>query len=351
MFVSDAATVAMMIPVGMSLGSFVRGVTGVADTQKSNFGALLALSALYGAEAGGTATIAGIPHNALAVALLERFTGRALGWFEWMFAGVPLFVTTMIAFYFLLVWFLPPEVKTVPGGLEFIEEERRKLGPLSAGEKATLFVFAAMVILFTLPTVVRLVLGRSHPLAQWASQGLSLWVVPPVIMLLLFSTPVSWREGKFILTWREAVQNSPWGIMILCTGAVAITDALVGFGFVEYAGGLVSRLDLGRYSLPFVASAIVAVSTNLISGVAATSFFGTILIPTAQQVGFNPASMAMLIPNVALGVMVPWAGAAAGTAFATGEIDMKNMIRIGVVCTVAMVVIRAGVHILLAPYL
>jgi len=89
----------------------------------------------------------------------------------------------------------------------------------------------------------------------------------------------------------------------------------------------------------------------VISGTAATTFFGSILIPAAQQIGWNPASMAMLIPNVALGFMLPWAGAAAGTAFATGELDMKNMIRIGAVSTVAVVVIRAGLHILLAPYL
>ncbi len=81
MIVSDAATVAMMIPVAVSLVAFIRSVQPEGQTGKSNFGAFLVLGALYGSVAGGTATIAGIPHNALSVALLEQFTGRALGWF------------------------------------------------------------------------------------------------------------------------------------------------------------------------------------------------------------------------------------------------------------------------------
>ena len=351
MVVSDAASVAMMIPVGISLGAFVRTITGTGSLVKSNFAAFLALGALYGAEAGGTATIAGIPHNALAVALLEQLTGRTLGWFNWMFAGVPIFITVLIAFYFILRWFLPPEVRAIPGGQEFIRKEREKLGPFTAGERATLFVFLVMIFLFTFPTLLSLTLEAGHPVLAWSRQALSIWVVPPTIMLLLFSTPVNWKKGEFVLTWREAVEHSPWGIMILCTTAVAVTNALVDFGLIEYAGRLMAGLGLSKFSLPYVSAAIVAVSTNMISGTAATTLFGSILIPAAQEIGFNPASMAMLIPNVALGIMLPWAGAGAGTAFATGEIDMKNMIRIGVISTVVLVFLKATIHILLSPYL
>ena len=50
---------------------------------------------------------------------------------------------------------------------------------------------------------------------------------------------------------------------------------------------------------------LVAIGTNFFPGTAATSFFSSILIPAAQQIGFNPASMAMLIPNIATGVIFP----------------------------------------------
>jgi sodium-dependent dicarboxylate transporter 2/3/5 len=349
--VSDAATVAMMMPVGISVVLFAKKVLKIPATAKSNFGAFLALAALYGAEAGGTATIAGIPHNKLSVDLLEELTGRTLGWFEWMKVGVPITIVTLIMFYFILRYFFPPEFREIPGGEEFLHQEKEKLGPLNRGEKATLFVFAVMVALFTIPTVFQFIFGPTHPITRWGDVGLSLNVVPPLLIVLLLATPVNWEEAEFVLDWKDALVNSPWDIMLLCASATGMVGVLVDFGLAESLGNVVQNLGLGVHSLPFVSAAIVALSTNIMSGTAATTFFGSILIPAAQQIGWNPASMAVLIPNVALGVAMPWAGAAAGTAFATGEIEMKAMIRIGFIATASFVVTRAIIHILMAPYL
>lgn len=349
-FISNAATVAMMMPVGISLVSFVRAIAGISPTKKSNLGAMMALGALYGAVAGGTASMMGTPYNALSVDLMQTLTGRAVGFFSWMGACMPIFLVSLFIFYIILRLFLPPEITRIPGGEEFIQREREKMGSLTPGERATLFVFLVMVSLFTLPTLIDLTLGPEHSLAIWADTALSIWIVPPTVLLLLFSTPVNWRKAEFVLTWREAVEHAPWNIMILCTGAVAVTSALVEFGFVEFAKTWVAGLGLGNYSLPLVSSILVALATNFLSGTAATALFGTILIPASQQIGFNAFSMAMLIPNVATGIILPWAGATAGTAFATGEVDMKNMIRVGAVATIVFSLLVAGIHTLLAPF-
>ena len=349
--ISDAATVAMMIPVGVSLAGYVRSVAGLAPTQKSNLGALLALGAMYASAAGGLATIAGVPYSALSISLLENFTGRTLGWFNWMLAGVPVSLTSLVVFYFLLRRFLPPEITSMPGGREHLLRERAKLGPISRGEIGTLFVFLTMVILFISPPLIRFLLGAENPAARWVGATVSIWIVPIVVLLLLFCTPTAWRKGEFLLSWREAVAHSPWSIMILCTAAVAMTDQLVEFGFVELAGGFIGNLGMGPTTLPFVAAYLMGFGTNLFSGTAATTFLGSILIPASQQVGFNPASMAMIIPNLGVGLMVPWSGAVAGAAFATGEIEMRMMLRIGAVATVLFAFLVAIIHILLAPIL
>ena len=351
MFISDAATVAMMMPVGISLVSFVRTIAGIAPSQKSKLGTFMALGCLYGSVAGGTVTVMGAPYNALSVDLLQRLAGREFGFFNWMMAGVPIFLVTLIAFYLVLCLFLRPEISQIPGGREFIQGERGKLGPLSAGERATLFVFLAMVFLFTLPTLIKLTLGPEHPIAEWAETGLPIWIVPPTVIMLLFCTPVNWRKGEFVLTWREVVQHAPWDIMILCAGAVGVTAALTEFGFVKFAEGLIAGMGLGRYSLPVVTALLVGGGTNFLSGTAATALFGTILLPASQQIGFNAASMAMLIPNMATGIILPWSGATAATAFASGEVEMKEMIRIGAVATLVFAVLVTGIHTLLAPIL
>jgi sodium-dependent dicarboxylate transporter 2/3/5 len=350
MFISDAATVAIMIPVAISLVAFVRPLLPE-GTSRSNFGAFLSLGALYGAVAGGTATIMGIPHNALALTILERLTGRSLGFFEWMQAGLPVFIVMLLISYAVLSWFLPLEFQRVPGGIEFLRRERAKLGPVSGAEKSTVFVFAMMVCLFVTPTLLGLILGSGHPVSAWSNRALNVNVVPPLVILLLFLTPIDWRNRQFVLSWRDAAANSPWDIMLLTTAAAGVVNVLVDFKFVELAGGIVLDLGLGPLSLPIVAAYTVAFATNVISGVAATAFFSGIFIPAAQEVGWNPASMAILIANGAVGVALPWAGASVGTAFATRQLDMKQMVAIGLVTTALFAASTTLVHLLVAPFL
>lgn len=159
----------------------------------------------------------------------------------------------------------------------------------------------------------------------------------------------AWRERT--LVWRDAVEHAPWNIMLLCTGALAMTSALSEFGFMEFMKGRLEGVGVGPAGLPFVIATVVGTSTNVISGLAATSLFCGIFIPLAVEVGFNPASAAMLVPNNALGVVFPWAGAAAGTAFATGYIDMKDMMKAGVFATLALAVITALFHLAFSPFL
>ena len=351
MFISDAASVAMMMPVGISLVAYVRTVGGISPSQKTNLGTFMSLACLYGAVAGGTATLVGTPYNVLSVGLLQTLIGQDLGFFDWMKVGVPVWITSLGMFYLVLCLFLRPEVPHLPGGAEFIQQERKKLGPLSSAERATLFVFVSMVTLFILPALISLTLGGEHPLTKWVRVALSIYVVPPAIVLLMFCTPVNWRKSEFLLTWREVTEHAPWNIMLMCASAVGVSVALVEFGFVTFAEGLIAGLGLGPYSLPFVTALLVAVGANMVTASAVTALFGTILTPAAQLIGLNPVSMAILIPQMATGIMLPWSGPAVAIAFASGDAELKDMIRIGAVATALLAILVPGIHTLLAPYL
>jgi di/tricarboxylate transporter len=91
--------------------------------------------------------------------------------------------------------------------------------------------------------------------------------------------------------------------------------------------------------------------TNFMSGVAATALFAGILIPAAAQIGWNAASMAVLLPNVAIGIIAPWAGATSATAFAFGTITLTDMLKTGAIATAVFVLVATTIHILLAPLL
>lgn len=349
MFVSDASTVAMMIPIGMSIVRHVRGISGTAPTGITNFGVFITLGTLYAAVAGGTATMMGVPHNGIAIATLERFAGRQLGFFEWMIVGVPVFLALLATFY-LCLWVLSrPEMSDLPGGEAFLRAERSKLGPMRPDERRVLLVFVAMVALFVLPTLAALVLGSQHAVAVSLTRALPVFVVPPAVLFLLFI--VRSTAGQGLVTWKDAEQQAPWNVMFLIAGALAMTDALTQFGFVELIGGTVKSLGISATQLPYLVATLVAITTNLVSGTAAATLYCTIFIPAAVQIGYSPASIAILIANVAIGVALPWAGATAATAFAGGEVDMRSMVRIGVIATAIFSMIVATIHLLMSGLL
>ncbi|HVL69727.1 MAG TPA: SLC13 family permease [Vicinamibacterales bacterium] len=351
MFVTDTAVIAMLMPIGMALVRHIQAPQAAGAAPATNLAAFMTLATFYGALAGGTATMVGIPHNAIAISLLEDFTGRTLGWFDWMVAGVPVYLALLVSFYLLLWIMVPPEVTHAPGGEAFLREERAKLGPVSSNERRVLGVFAVMVLLFTLPTLVSLALGADHRWTAAVQRALPIWVVPPALMVLLFTVPAAGgRADQALLGWKEAERNTPWNVMILVVGAVAMTEALTKFGFVDFMGGIVRELGLGRTALPYVAGILAAVTTNFISGTAATALYCSIFIPASVSADFNPASMAILIANVCLGLALPWAGAAAATTFSVGQIDMGRMIRVGIPATLIFAIITATIHLLMAPF-
>jgi solute carrier family 13 (sodium-dependent dicarboxylate transporter), member 2/3/5 len=342
-FVSDAATIAMTIPIGMAI---VRHT--MPQGERKQFAAFMTLATLYAAIAGGTATIIGVPHNAIVMAALQRLTGQQLGFFEWMKIGIPIFIAFLLIFYVVLWLLLPPEVREVPSGEAFIRAERAKLGPLRPNQRRVLFVFAMMVVLFTLPAVAGLAVGDRAPVTIWLNRALNVWVIPPAVMFLLFVVRSADNPSTGLLTWKDAEQQSPWNAMLLVTGAVAMTDALSQFGFVEFMGNIVRNLGITPTALPYVAAWSTAVTTNFMSGTATAALFCNFFIPAAVQIGYNPASIAILIANVALGMVVPWAGATAVTTFTAGEIDIKQMIRVGIVATAVYTTIAATIHLMMA---
>jgi di/tricarboxylate transporter len=165
------------------------------------------------------------------------------------------------------------------------------------------------------------------------------------VLFLLFTIPSSEEKSGALLSWRDAEQHGPWNSMFLVGGAVAMTDALTQFGFADAVGRAVSNLGIAAAMLPYVAAAAAGIATNFISG---TALFGSIFVPAAQQIGFNPASMAILLGHVGVGLIFPWAGATSATTFAAGDVGMARMIRIGIVATAILIVLVATIHLMMA---
>ncbi|MBB0990574.1 SLC13 family permease, partial [Dietzia sp. SLG510A3-3B2-2] len=180
MWVSNTATAVMMLPIGVSvlmlaseLGGKDRaggnGSAGGNDDEdaiprmdsssdprseqvkqaviRSNFGTALMLGIAYAASVGSLATIIGTPPNTLLAGYLEGEHDIVLGFGRWMLVGLPLAVVMLVITWFLLTKVLfRPEIERIPGGRALFDDELRRLGPTSSGERRVLAVFVAAAV-------------------------------------------------------------------------------------------------------------------------------------------------------------------------------------------------------------
>jgi sodium-dependent dicarboxylate transporter 2/3/5 len=336
--VDDAATVAIMIPIAVSVARFAseaNGASTLAPAPRMMTASCLAV--LYGSAAGGVATPAGVPFNPLAISLLDQLTGYQISFAQWTMTGVVLMAATIPIYYLVLVFMSPPEVKGIAGGAGHFVAEKNGLGPLSQGEKNVLFVLVTMVVLWFLPALVTI---------PW----LDIWYVPPVAMLLLFLLPVSARRGEMTLQPKDFQDGVLWNVLFLVVSGTAIAAGLARLGITAWLADLI-RADMSAAVLPWFAGLVTPVLSHLTSGTATTSTMSTILFPLASEVGYNPAILARIIAGTALAVSFPWSGAAAGTAFASGRISFGAMFRIGVVATMFTVVVTTALSMIVVPAL
>ena len=329
--VDDSATVAMMIPIAMSIAKFAGGGA-------PRFMEAVALSVLYGSAAGGMMTPAGVPFNPLSISLLDQLTGYKINFVQWTLTGVILGAATIPLYYLALKFLLPSEVRSIPDGAKYFREERERMGPMSRAEKNLLFIFFVMIVLWFLPAIV-------------AIRALDIWIVPAIAAVLLFILPVDARKGEMTLSSKDFQNGIAWNVLFLVVSGSALAVAMTRLGVIDAFGSVVkSRISAGV--LPWFAGFMTnAVSHFASGGVAATGMIATILFPIAHQLGVNPAIIARIIPGAALAVCFPWAGAAAAAAFASGAITFRGMFRIGFVATILVTAEIIALSMILIPAL
>ena len=116
-----------------------------------------------------------------------------------------------------------PEISEIPGGRELMNEEIRKLGPMSQGEIRVLAIFA----LAALSWVAIPLLFDPAPISD---AGIAM-----AVGLLLFLLPAGANKGVRLLDW-ETAEQLPWGVLILFGGGLALSSQFGSSGLTDWIG-------------------------------------------------------------------------------------------------------------------
>ena len=172
MWISNTATTAMMLPIGLGIVTAMAGMlekkTGrKTDPARLRFATAMMLMAAYASSAGGIGTPVGTPPNLIGMAMIEKFAGVKIPFFQWMLFAVPMLLV-MYGLLFLLLYFLhKPEMPVIEGSRDFVRQELAKLGPWSRGQKNSLAAFLVTVCLWVIPGFLAVFLGSAAPPTKW----------------------------------------------------------------------------------------------------------------------------------------------------------------------------------------
>jgi len=327
MWISNTATVLMMLPIAVSTLAVVDPDT---DSPDPHLPIALFLGIAYAANIGGVATLIGTPPNALLAGFMEETYGMTLGFAQWMTLGLPLVLVAVPICWLLLSRVLFPVGNDTAGHSgEQLAEEWRGRGPLSRRERVVAVVTGGTALAWIFrPLLVKWLPGLSDPGIAIAGA------------MLLFLIPVDWKRLDPVLKWK-AVERLPWGILILFGGGISLASAIQRSGLAEWIGaGLAAAGTWPLIGMVAAITAVIVLLTEITSNTATAATFLPVVAALAVASGLDPlvlAAPAALAASCAF--MLPVATPPNAIVYASERVPIVAMLRAGLVLNLMMVLL------------
>ncbi len=335
MWMSNTATAVMMLPIGLSIIAMANAST------QDQFGKAVLLGIAYSASIGGIATLIGTPPNALLAAYLSKSYGIQISFADWMILGVPLALTMLIVCWIWLtkVHFRMPKTKSAPNDSAL---QLKALGQMSRSQKLVLTVFALAAFSWI----------SQQWLVKWTGLPISDTVIALCAAALLFLLPGEKGSGTALLEWKDS-QNVPWGVLLLFGGGLSMADQIQKTGVAELLAQQLQLLDGVPPILLLVAvTSLIIFLTEVTSNTATAAAFLPLLGPVAVSMELSP--LYLVVPAAlaaSFAFMLPVATPPNAIVFASGKLQIKDMVRAGLVLNLVGIVAISLFSLWLGPQL
>ena len=374
MWVSNTATTMMLLPIGLAVISSIEqprepGSAG----RRSTFAAALMLGIAYGASIGGIGTPIGTPPNIVFRGLYHTlFPGSVeVTFLQWVLMWLPVIAVFLpVAWLVLTRWTCPVPAGTGVDARRLLKQELRELGPIRGPEMTVLLIFVCAAVLWmtrSLPIGTQGDYGWAALLARWFAQVDG---APPRIRVdavndatiaigmavLLFLIPAGRMPNGSrgaLMDW-ETARRLPWDILLLFGGGFAIAEAFEETGLSHWCGQTLSTLGISApLALVIATCLLVTFLTELTSNTATAQVMLPIMANLGQAAGIHP--LLLMLPatvSASLGFMLPVGTPPNAIVFASGHIELKQMIRTGLILNlIGVVLVTAAMFLIAKPLL
>lgn len=358
MWISNTATALMMLPIAMaviaSLDTLGNEPTG------GGFAPALLLGVAYSASIGGLATPIGTPPNISFLRIQEIVYPNAppIPFGRWTLAVLPL-----VAVFLPLAWLLLTRLfgrldrsdgqRAARAGAEIIRTELAGLGRMDRSERRMLWLFASTAVLWI--TRADLDLG-GVAIPGWAGL-VERWVGAPfaagnlhdatvamamaIAAFLIPGEPDPTGKPRALMDWETAVKL-PWGILLLFGGGFALAGAFLETGLSQHLGEQFASRVTGIHPLLLVGATCLLLTflTEVTSNTATTEVMLPVLAGAAGAMAIHP--LLLMLPatlSASCAFMLPIATPPNAIIFGSGQIEMRQMVRAGILLNLLGVVL------------
>jgi sodium-dependent dicarboxylate transporter 2/3/5 len=263
-FMAHTAAAATVFPILLA----VYALYGEGD-KKTKFGKALFIGMAYSAGAGSIITFLGAARGPAAAGMFKEFTGRDVGFFELTKYMFVVGWGMVFLIWVILMIFLKPEKKVIPGLREKVKNLSKELGPLTFNEKFVIITVLLVVVVMALQSFV----PALKPLDRAAIMLVS------TLLFFIFK----------VLTVKE-LEEIPWNIILLFSGAMSIGFCLWKTGAAQWMAVNWLVMFQNAHWMVFVLSiaAFVLIMTNFIMNVAAIAISLPVSLVVAGYLGVAP---------------------------------------------------------------
>ena len=329
MWISNAATALMMLPIGLALIEEVkekRFFTQEEDLRRFAKGLLLAIA--YAASIGGLATLIGSVPNAVFAAQAEIHLGIRVSFAQWFVFAFPLTLLMLLFLYVYLsrVQFRISEQPEVSS--DFAAEQLRRLGAMSYEEKTVLAIFSVVGALWM--TIGFIPEEWNVPLTDTTVSifgAVSMFLLPAKQLQEIGEGEP--RRGG-ILVWQD-MKELPWGILLLFGGGLSLAAAFEESGLTPWFGDQLGGLEVLPYAAIVVAIGfIVLFMTEIMSNTAVSNMLIPVSVGLALGMGVDPfAIMAIVALTSSMAFMLPISTPPNAAVFSSDYLSIDDMIKAG----------------------
>ncbi|MFT4652870.1 MAG: sodium-dependent dicarboxylate transporter 2/3/5 [Patiriisocius sp.] len=343
MWMTNTSTTMMLMPIALSVAKVIADNNpNLKAHQTGDFQAAMLLGLAYAATIGGLSTLVGTPPNALLAAFLNDNYDIQITFASWMLVGVPIMVIMLpIAWYSLTRWSFKVNVPANQAVHDHLEKLRKELGPMSKAEKRVAIIFALVVVCW----IARRPISDLLDISFLSDTGIVMTAA-----LILFLMPSGDKQQPQLMVWLDA-NRLPWGVLILFGGGLSLAAAVSGSGLATWLGSSLTPLGgLGIFVLVIAATGLVIFLTELTSNVATAATFLPVVAAVALELGVSPLLLCIPITLAAsCAFMLPVATPPNAIVFASGVINIPQMVRAGIILNIIGMLLLTVVAVWLAP--